>query len=234
MNLYRDFIGTGGVTSEQFVEGLLHPSPLFQNPSIVPGSVAALPSRRKIKQADDLQAELSRAADERRMLYQEVMADGRLKAGEIKKIFARFHEIDKDKKGVIQYSSFLVAMQREDTESSRRLFDLCDKDGSGEIDLKEFILGLSQFTDASKDDRVKFAFKLFDADNSGKIDREELTKIVRSTAPTSAQPQWITRRVDELYESVGLEPDSLIDLATFVELAKKNEHIIAPVIDELK
>lgn len=185
-----------------------------------------------MKARDDVQSELNRAADERRMLFQEVTSEGRMKANDIKKIFGRFHELDKEKKGSLNYPNFLLAMQRADSESSRRLFDLLDKDCSGELDLKEFILGLSQFTDAPKEDRVRFTFKLFDTDNSGTIDREELTKIVRSAAPTSAQPQWISMRVNELYDSVGLGHGSLIDLETFIQLAKKNEHFIAPVIDD--
>ena len=233
MMLLMDPDGTGAVHLDHFLKGFLQPSPLFQSPNILPGSVAALPVRKTFKITDNVESELSRASIERKQLFDEVMSEGHLKPAEVKKIFGRFHELDKEKKGLLSYSNFLIAMQRSDSASSRRLFDLLDKDGNGELDLKEFILGLSQFTGASRDDRVRFTFKLFDSDNSGKLDREELTKIVRSAAPTSVQPQWIAHRVDELYESVGVEKDSLMDLPTFMELAKKNQHFIAPVVDEL-
>ena len=229
---------TGIILTTQFVNALLYPPPLFENPFIEPGCTAnQLPVRKRAElQAnayDDVEQEMARASAERRLIFNEVNAEGRIKPAEIKRIFSRFQAIDRSNKGLIKYQDFLVVMQRPDSESSRRLFSLCDKEGSGEVDLKEFILGLTQFTDASPEDRVKFAFKLFDTDNSGYIDRKELTRVVKSSAPTSAIPQWINRRVDELYDSVGLKRDAQIDMATFLVVAKKNPLMIAPVLDDV-
>ena len=231
--------GTGVIMREQFIDVYMNPIPLFHNPDIEPGSAVGLPIRRTQADShhysvDDVQSQLNRASEERRLLYDEVMAQGTLKPSDIKKIFSRFQAIDTKDRGKITYPDFLIAMQREDSESSERFFNLCDKDGSGEIDLREFVLALSQLTDSSRDDRVKFAFKLFDTDNSGYIDRHELASIVKSAAPTAAMPQWINKRVGELYESVDLEYGALIDLDTFVHLARKNPSIIAPVIDIVK
>ncbi len=230
--------GTGIATREQFADAFLHPPPLFQNPYLEPpsvqGSRASMPIRRP-RLDDDMEedpaVELQRAAEERRLLYSEVMASGKIKSTDIKRIFTRLQQLDTKDRGTVNYSDFLVAMQREDSESSQRLFDLCDKDGTGEIDLREFILGLSQLTEATREDRVKFAFQLYDKDNSGYIDRNELTSIVKSSAPSGALPQWITKRVGELYASVEMEPGSLLDLDAFIKLADKNPSLIAPVID---
>ena len=111
------------------------------------------------------------------------------------------------------------------------MFDLCDKDGSGELELREFVLGLVNLTDTTRDDRIQFAFKLFDTDNSGYIDRTELTSIVKSACPGSTLPAWIRKRVDELYDSVNLPKGALIDLPTFKTLAEKNSKLIAPAIE---
>jgi serine/threonine-protein phosphatase 2B regulatory subunit len=230
--------GTGIATREQFSDAFLHPSPLFQNPYIEPnpasGTHPALPVRRARAGDvldDDLGGELQRAAEERRMLYAEIMATGKIKSADIKRIFARLQQLDTRDRGTVTYPDFLIAMQRDDSESSQRLFDLCDKDGTGEIDLREFILGLSQLTEATREDRLKFAFKLYDKDNSGYVDRDELTSILKSSAPSGALPQWISKRVGELYASIDLEPGSLIDLETFLKLAEKNPTLIAPAID---
>jgi Ca2+-binding EF-hand superfamily protein len=138
--------------------------------------------------------------------------------------------MDKRNKGVVTYQDFLVGMDRKDTESSRRLFNLIDKDGSGEVDLKEFMLGLSHVTQSSQEERVQFAFNLFDSDKNGIIDRSELTKIVRMSSPLSAQPQWIERRVDEVYESLHLRRNLNIDFDTFLLLAKENPDLITPQV----
>ena len=229
--------GTGAVTVEQFIESFMYPSPLFQNPDVQPGSNATLPVRRTqrrvdpLNPVDDVDTELARANNERKMLYLEVMSSGKLKSTDIRLIFNRFKAVDTEGKGKLNYQQFLEGMGRVDSAASRRMFDLCDKDGSGELELREFVLGLVNLTDTTRDDRVQFAFKLFDTDNSGYIDRNELTSIVKSACPGSTLPAWIRKRVDELYDSISLPKGALIDLPTFKALAEKNPKLIAPAID---
>lgn len=63
-----------------------------------------------------------------------------------------------------------------------KLFQMFDGDRSGSIDVKEFMIGLSNFTGASKDDKLKFAFSVFDDNGDGVITRVSSEKrIPRST-----------------------------------------------------
>ena len=232
--------GTGAVTIEQFIDFFMSPTPLFQNPDVAPGSNATLPVRRTqrrpetLSPVDDIDTELNRANNERKMLFLEVMSSGKLRSSDIRLIFNRFKAVDTEGKGKLSYEQFLEGMGRTDSVSSRRMFDLCDKDGSGELELREFVLGLVNLTDTTRDDRVQFAFKLFDTDSSGYIDRTELTSIVKSACPASALPAWIRKRVDELYESINLPKGALIDLPTFETLAHKNPKLIAPAIESIQ
>jgi serine/threonine-protein phosphatase 2B regulatory subunit len=57
------------------------------------------------------------------------------------------------------------------TPGVEKLFQLFDKDKSGHIDVKEFFVGLSNFTGAGKDDKLKFAFSVFDDNGDGVITR---------------------------------------------------------------
>ena len=229
--------GTGAVTVEQFIDSFMSPSPLFHNPDVLPGSNATLPVRRTqrrigaLSPIDDVDTEIARANNERKMLYMEVMSTGKLKSTDIRLIFNRFKAVDTEGKGKLNYEQFLEGMGRVDSAASRHMFALCDKDGSGELELREFVLGLVNLTDTTRDDRVQFAFKLFDTDNSGYIDRNELTSIVKSACPGSTLPAWIRKRVDELYDSINLPKGALIDLPTFKTLAEKNPKLIAPAIE---
>ena len=117
-----------------------------------------------------------------------------------------------------------------DGEAIKQAFGALDRDASGEIDWREFVVGMSQFAEMSREDRVVFAFKMFDRDNNGTIDRDEITRIVRSTAPSWVQPQWLSRRVDELYDSLSLKRNTDIDLETFLLLAEDHPEVIAPEI----
>lgn len=61
------------------------------------------------------------------------------------------------------------------------IFQLFDADRSGQIDVREFMISLTNFAGASKDDKLKFAFMIFDEDGNGVITKQE----VRCTV------QWI-------------------------------------------
>lgn len=45
---------------------------------------------------------------------------------------------------------------------TQELFAFFDVDQGGTLSLKEFIIGLTNFTSASMDEKMRFAFKLYD------------------------------------------------------------------------
>ena len=56
--------------------------------------------------------------------------------------------------------------------------DIFDEDGSGEVDFKEFLQGVSQFSvKGDKAAKLKFAFRIYDLDNDGFICNGELFKV---------------------------------------------------------
>ena len=53
-----------------------------------------------------------------------------------------------------------------------------DDDKSGEVDFNEFLQGLSLFsTKGEKEDKLRFAFKIYDMDNDGYISNGELYQV---------------------------------------------------------
>lgn len=55
-----------------------------------------------------------------------------------------------------------------------------DEDGNGEIDFKEFINTLSIATKGSVDDKLEWAFTLYDIDGDGSISRQEAVEIIQA------------------------------------------------------
>ena len=54
---------------------------------------------------------------------------------------------------------------------------MLDSDCNGEVDFKEFVLGLAELTcdpEADMERKLKFAFKVYDIDNDGYIAVDEL------------------------------------------------------------
>ena len=53
-----------------------------------------------------------------------------------------------------------------------------DTDGSGEINYTEFLAATMDANIYLREDYLKTAFMMFDEDNSGKIDNEEVVKLL--------------------------------------------------------
>ena len=61
---------------------------------------------------------------------------------------------------------------------TQRVMEVFDTDSSGELDFKEFIIGMAQFsTEADNEARLKFAFRIYDLDNDGYISNGELFQV---------------------------------------------------------
>ena len=110
----------------------------------------------------------------------EFARDCNLKPESIKKAYKRFQATDKDKSGMIDYTEFCEVLQVDPSPQGERLFQLFDYEKSGQIDVREFMIALSNFTGAGKDDKLKFAFMIFDEDGNGVITKGELTRILRA------------------------------------------------------
>ena len=60
----------------------------------------------------------------------------------------------------------------------QRVIDIFDADGNGEVDFKEFIQGVSQFSvKGDKLSKLRFAFRIYDMDNDGYISNGELFQV---------------------------------------------------------
>ncbi|CEM30956.1 unnamed protein product [Vitrella brassicaformis CCMP3155] len=170
---------------------------------------------------------------DREAIMQEFSKQKALKPAYIKKVYKKFQEMDDDKSGLIDYDEFCKVLDTEPSPLMRRVFDMFDADGSGSLELKEFIVGLSSFTSASKTDKLKFAFMMFDEDCSGFIDRKELIKILRANfvASNAQSDAEIEKKADQIFESLGLPAQTgKISMEHFLQLSKKSAGLLFPAI----
>ncbi len=61
-----------------------------------------------------------------------------------------------------------------------RLFETLDVNHDGRLDLREFVHGLSLLTRGSVDEKVDLSFRLIDTDGDGRIDKDELTGMIKN------------------------------------------------------
>lgn len=67
------------------------------------------------------------------------------------------------------------------------MFRSFDKDGSGSIEFKEFLLAINITSNKGKpEDKLNWAFDMYDIDGNGTIDKSEMESIIK----VSLVPVW--------------------------------------------
>jgi len=65
---------------------------------------------------------------------------------EIRRLGKRFRKLDLDNSGALSIDEFMSLPELQQNPLVQRVIDIFDADGNGEVDFKEFIHGVSQFS----------------------------------------------------------------------------------------
>lgn len=73
-----------------------------------------------------------------------------------------------------------------------RMIAIFDEDGGGDVDFQEFVSGLSAFSSkGNKDEKLKFAFKVYDIDRDGYISNGELFIVLKMMVGSNLKDQQL-------------------------------------------
>jgi serine/threonine-protein phosphatase 2B regulatory subunit len=158
---------------------------------------------------------------------EEFAKDNNVKPETVKKAYKRFQATDKDKSGVIDYTEFCEILQVDPSPLCEKAFRLYDYDKTGQIDAREFLISLSNYSGAGKEDKLKFAFMVFDDDGNGVITKAELMKILKSNHMASHDAE-VARKADTIMAQADKDGDGVITFDEFVIVSKKFPNILFP------
>ncbi|KAJ1965506.1 Calcineurin subunit B [Dipsacomyces acuminosporus] len=145
-------------------------------------------------------------------------------AEEVQRLYKRFTKLDKDNSGTIDKDEFLSIPQLANNPLSSRLIDIFDTDGGGDVDFKEFIRGLSIFSSkGKKEEKLRFAFKIYDIDRDGYISNGELYQVLKLMSGSNLTPTQLQQIVDKTIMEADRNGDGKIDFDEFRRFVERTD-----------
>lgn len=133
-------------------------------------------------------------------------------------------KLDKDNSGTIEREEFLSIPAIANNPLATRLIETFDADGGGDVDFQEFISGLSAFSSrGQKDEKLKFAFKVYDIDRDNYISNGELFIVLKMMVGNNLKDAQLQQIVDKTIMEADLDGDGKISFEEFKNMVENTD-----------
>jgi len=147
---------------------------------------------------------------------------------QMEKIFGR---IDDSADGRVDLMELLDFFDLKNSTFAKRTFAIFDEDSSGTIDFREFVLSLWNFCSCTDSALRLFAFDLYDADGSGKIEKSEVSDMLKEVYGDAFESSQHASRLMDKVQKIAGGNSNFISLDTFNTFAKDNPALLFPAFD---
>lgn len=115
-----------------------------------------------------------------------------------------------------------------------RMIAIFDEDGGGDVDFQEFVLGLSAFSaKGHKEEKLKFAFKVYDIDRDGYISNGELFIVLKMMVGSNLKDQQLQQIVDKTIMEADKDGDGKISFEEFTHMVENTDVSMSMTLGEL-
>lgn len=109
-----------------------------------------------------------------------------------------------------------------------------DEDGGGDVDFQEFVSGLSAFSSkGNKEEKLRFAFKVYDIDRDGYISNGELFIVLKMMVGSNLKDQQLQQIVDKTIMEADLDHDGKISFEEFTKMVENTDVSMSMTLGKL-
>ena len=136
-------------------------------------------------------------------------------------VFAAFIDIDDDNSGEVGVGEFHKWLGFPATKFSERVFGILDMDGSGQLDFREFMIGVWNWNTYDATGITKLAFNTMDVDQKGSIDLHEADAMLRMV--------YASRKADPLLlKQIDINGDGEVSMEELQQTVEEDNSVLAP------
>ncbi|KAL2152405.1 hypothetical protein VTH82DRAFT_5589 [Thermothelomyces myriococcoides] len=152
---------------------------------------------------------------------------------EVDRLRKRFMKLDKDNSGTIERDEFLSLPQISSNPLATRMIAIFDEDGGGDVDFQEFVSGLSAFSSkGNKEQKLRFAFKVYDIDRDGYISNGELFIVLKMMVGNNLKDQQLQQIVDKTIMEADKDQDGKISFEEFAAVVESTDVSMSMTLDQ--
>ncbi|KAF8311149.1 EF-hand [Clavulina sp. PMI_390] len=145
-------------------------------------------------------------------------------APELERLKRRFMKLDRDGNGTIDRDEFFQVQQIASNPLASRLMAIFDDDGGGTVDFHEFVGGLGAFSSkGNREDKLKFAFKVYDVDRDGFISNGELFVVLKMMVGNNLKDSQLQQIVDKTIMEADMDGDGKLSFEEFTAVVAKTD-----------
>ncbi|KAL4941436.1 hypothetical protein BDV06DRAFT_194494 [Aspergillus oleicola] len=157
-------------------------------------------------------------------IFENIISGSNFDKDEVDRLRKRFMKLDKDNSGTIDRDEFLSLPQVSSNPLATRMIAIFDEDGGGDVDFQEFVSGLSAFSSkGNKEEKLRFAFKVYDIDRDGFISNGELFIVLKMMVGNNLKDVQLQQIVDKTIMEADKDRDGKISFEEFTDMVESTD-----------